>query len=110
MICGVRLTQRSSQKIRTRPLTDREGRGVCRPKGWGQKLRPRRWTAREGRGVGRPSKSAGVVRVAFGTLWFWGGPPGGGGGDVGFGSGQATGGNPFKLGSRAHRSRQRTAI
>src|SRR6185503_13872504 len=67
-------------------------------------------TDREGRGVCRPSKSTAVVRVAFGTLWCCGGPPAGGGGDVGLGSGQATRGNPFKLGSRAHRSRQRTAI
>ena len=87
MICGVRLTQRSSQKVRTRPLTDREGRGVC-----------------------RSFKSTAVVPVAFGTLWCCGGPPAGGGGDVGLGSGQATRGNPFKLGGRAHRSRQRAAV
>ena len=45
MIGGVRLTQRSSQKVRTRPLTDREGRGVC-----------------------RSFKSTAVVPVAFGTF------------------------------------------
>src|SRR4029077_8698451 len=87
MICCVWLTHRARQKVRTRPLTDREGRGVC-----------------------RSFKSTAVVPVAFGTLWCCGGPRAGGGGGVGLGTGQATRGNPFKLGSRAHRSRQRTAI